>query len=84
MLQQLYTDLGIAPSEFVKAKIRVASGLFQRNSTTLRSKRGRRLTRRSRRYEGGALETPENVGQGTQTFIHEYLGSVFNKAWSRG
>jgi hypothetical protein len=23
------------------------------------------------------------VGQGTQTFIHEYLGSVFKKAWSR-
>jgi hypothetical protein len=82
MLQQLYTDLGITPSEFVKAKTRIAAGLFQRNSATLRSKRGRRLTRRSR-YEGGGLETPENVGQGTQTFIHEYLGSVFKKAWSR-
>jgi len=38
MLQQLYLDMGIAPSEFVKAKIRTASGLFQRNSGALRGR----------------------------------------------
>lgn len=84
MLQQLYTDLGITPSEFVKAKIRTAAGLFQRNSASLRGRgsfRGR-VTRRQRRYQGGALEEPESVGKGTQTFIREYLGSTFKKMWS--
>ena len=89
MLQQLYTDMGIVPSEFVKAKIRTAAGLFQRNSMSLRgrgsfrSRGGSRLTRRQRRYVGGALEEPSAVGKGTQTFINEYLGSTFKKMWSR-
>lgn len=88
MLQQLYTDVGIAPSEFVKAKIRTAASLFQRNSGALRGRgsfrgRGGRLTRRVRRYVGGGLEEPESVGKGTQSFINEYLGSAFKKMWSR-
>ena len=86
MLQQLYTDLGITPSDFVKAKIRTAAGLFQRNSGSLRGRgsfRGRGGTRRQRRYVGGALEEPEAVGKGTQLFINEYLGSTFKKMWSR-
>jgi len=88
MLQQLYTDVGIAPSEFVKAKIRTAASLFQRNSGALRGRgsfrgRGGRLTRRVRRYVGGGLEEPESVGKGTQSFINEYLGSTFKKMWSR-
>jgi len=88
MLQQLYLDMGIAPSEFVKAKIRTASGLFQRNSGALRGRgsfrgRGGYLTRRRRRYMGGGLEEPESVSKGTQSFINEYLGSTFKKMWSR-
>lgn len=87
MLQQLYTDVGIAPSEFVKAKIRTAASLFQRNSGALRGRgsfrgRGGRLTRRVCRYVGGGLEEPESVGKGTQSFINEYLGSTFKKMWS--
>jgi hypothetical protein len=85
MLQQLYTDMRVAPSEFVKAKIRTAAGLFQRNSMSLRGRgsfRGGRLTRRTRRHVG-ALEGASEVGQGTQKFIHEYLGSTFKRMWSR-
>ena len=98
MLQQMYTDLGINPSAFIGAKIKTAAVLYQRNSASVRgrgsgstrggSRRGR-MTRRSRRfnlYAGGSLsllEEPEEVGDSTQTFINEYLGSTFKKMWSR-
>ena len=98
MLQQMYTDLGIAPSAFIVAKAKTAAMIYQRNSASVRgrgsgsgasrggSRRGR-MTRRSRKgivFSGGALlEEPEEVGDQTQTFINEYLGSTFKKMWSR-
>jgi len=97
MLQQMYTDLGIAPSAFIVAKAKAAATIYQRNSASVRgrgsgsgarggSRRGR-MTRRSRKgivFSGGALlEEPDEVGDQTQTFINEYLGSTFKKMWSR-